>query len=400
MHAATIVARVLEDYLGWMHKKRAAALQRATLGLLIAGAATLSAISLRMSGPRRLKHRLKSVDRLLGNVGLQREREALYGELSRHWLAGLTQVLVVVDWSDLTRDQRWQWLRASVVVEGRSVTLYEEVHAQPLLANPKVHERFVRRLSAMLALGCRVTVMTDAGFHAPWFKLIERQGWQFIGRIRGRNQVRVASACGWLAARALYARARTVARDLGSGYYARSNPVGVRLVLAKRRAKGRHRLNIYGAKRAGRASAKSARSAREPWLLASSLGLQHLAPEAIVSLYTQRMQIEQSFRDAKSSRVGFGLEHARTRSSARLQMLLLLVHLVTFVQRLIGECAKERQMALEFMSERRAHRPEISVLTLGRRVINAAARLTDELQPWLAPPLLTAQASRAAHAGQ
>ena len=114
---------------------------------------------------------------------MHREREALYGELSRKWLAGLAQV--VEDWSDLTRDQRWQWLRASVVVEGRSVTLYEEVHPQRLLANPKVHERFVRRLSAMLPTGLRVIVMTDAGFHTPWFKLM-----QWIGRIRGRNQVR------------------------------------------------------------------------------------------------------------------------------------------------------------------------------------------------------------------
>jgi len=342
MHAATIVARVLGGCFGWMHKKRAEALQRATVALLFAGAATLSAIALRMSGPRRLKHRIKSVDRLLGNAGLQREREALYGELSRQWLTGLAQVLLVMDWSDLTHDQRWQWLRASVVVEGRSVSLYEQVHPQRLLANPKVHERFVRRLSAMLPPGCRVIVMTDAGFHAPWFKLIERQGWEFIGRIRGRNQVRVASARDWLPARALYARAGTSARDLGCGYYARSNPVGVRLVLAKRRAKNRHRLNIYGAKRAGRSSTRSARSARKPWLLASSLGLQHLAPEAIVSLYTQRMQIEQSFRDAKNSRVGLGLESSRSRSGARLQMLLLLVHLVSFVQRLIGECAKER----------------------------------------------------------
>jgi Transposase DDE domain len=396
MHAPMIVARVLGDCVGWMHKKRGAALQRAVVALLFGGVATLSAIALRMAGPTHMKHRIKSMDRLLGNVGLQREREALYVELSRRWLAGLAQVLLVVDWSDLTRDQRWQWLRASVVVEGRSVTLYEEVHPQRLLANRKVHERFVQRLSAMLPSGCGVIVMTDAGFHAPWFRLLERQGWQFIGRIRGRNRVQVGGARDWLPARALYARASTSARDLGCGYYARSNPVDVRLVLAKRLTKSRHRLNIYGAKRAGRSSARSARSAREPWLLATSLGLQHLAGEAIVSLYAQRMQIEQSFRDAKSSRVGFGLERARSRSGARLQMLLLFVHLATFVQRLIGECAKERQLALDFMSRRRAHRPEISALTLGRRIINAATRLTDQLQPWLAPPLLTAQAARAA----
>ncbi len=49
-------------------------------------------------------------------------------------------MVVVVDGSDLTCDQRWQLLRASVVIEGRSVTvtLYEEAHPQFRLGNLNV----------------------------------------------------------------------------------------------------------------------------------------------------------------------------------------------------------------------------------------------------------------------
>jgi hypothetical protein len=72
----------------------------------------------------------------------------------------------------------------------------------------------------------------------------------------------------------------------------------------------------------GKASAKNARSAREPWLLASSVGLQHLSAEAIAGLYSQRMRIEQSFRDTKNLRLGLGLEAARSRSGKRLEILL------------------------------------------------------------------------------
>ncbi len=86
-------------------------------------------------------------------------------------------------------------------------------------------------------------------------------------------------------------------------------------------------------------SAKNAPSAREPWLLASSLGLRHLSADAIVGLYSQRMRIEQSFRDTKNLRVGQGMEVARSRGKQRLEMLLLIAHLALFVQRLIGECA-------------------------------------------------------------
>lgn len=128
----------------------------------------------------------------------------------------------------------------------------------------------------------------------------------------------------WIPARDLYGRARAEVRDLGLGAYVRSNPVAVRAVLAKRPKKGRHRLNIHGAKRQGRASAKCARSAREPGRLVSSLGLRHLSAAAIIGLYAQRMRIEQSFRDTKNARVGLGLEAARSRSAPRFEMLLLL----------------------------------------------------------------------------
>jgi hypothetical protein len=125
----------------------------------------------------------------------------------------------------------------------------------------------------------------------------------------------------------------------------------------------------------------------------SSLGLRHLNADAIVRLYSQRMRIEQSFRDTKNLRVGLGLEVARSRSKQRLEMLLLIAHLASFAQRLIGECAKQRQIELQFMSSRRVGRREISTLTLGRRIINAAPHYLGQLLPWKAIPPLAKQAA-------
>ncbi len=190
-------------------------------------------------------------------------------------------------------------------------------------------------------------------------------------------------------------QARTQVRDLGVCAYARSNSVAVRAVLSKRPPKGRHRKNMYGEKRKGRNSEKSARSAREPWLLASSLGLCHLSSEAIVRLYLQRMRIEQSFRDTKNLQLGLGLTVSRSRSGPRLAVLLLISHLASLVQRLIGESARQHQLELQFMATRRSTRPEISVLTLGRRILDAPPRYLHQLVPWQAIPPLTRQAARA-----
>src|SRR4030065_176889 len=134
--------------------------------------------------------------------------------------------------------------------------------------------------------------------------------------------------------------------------------------------------------------AKCARSAREPWLLVSSLGLRHLSAAAIIGLYAQRMRIEQSFRDTKNLRVGLGLEVARSRSAPRFEVLLLLAHLASFVQRLIGESAREHQLELQFMASRRATRREISVLTLGRRILDATPSCLHQPESLRAlPPL-------------
>jgi hypothetical protein len=302
----------------------------------------------------------------------------------------------VIDWSDLTPDQSWHWLRASVAVEGRSVTLYEEVHPQHRLANPKVHEEFLARVAELLPAGCEPIVMTDAGFRATWFKAVAARGWAFIGRVRGRELVRSHSGV-WIRATSFYLQATEQPKSLGLHTYVRSNPVEARLVLAKRPARARHCLNIHGRRRAATSSLKCARASREPWLLAASTRLQHLTPASIVQLYAQRMRIEQSFRDTKNLRFGQGLRITRSRTRERLQMLLLIGHLAAFVQRLIGEHAKAHQLQLNFMATGRKTRPEISVLTLSRRILLSVApsKWLDRLKPWAAIPPLRAQAINA-----
>jgi len=189
--------------------------------------------------------------------------------------------------------------------------------------------------------------------------------------------------------------AQAQARDLGPASYVRSNPIAVRLVLAKQAPQGRNRLSVYGKPCKGRSSTRSARSHREPWLLAASAGLNHLSAQAIVALYAQRMRIEQSFRDAKNLRFGLGLEATRSRSAQRLEMLLHIAHLASFVQRLIDEDAKRRQLELNLVSALRAKHAEVSGLTLGRRILDAQTSWLHRLKPWRAIGPLTAQGANA-----
>lgn len=277
--------------------------------------------------------------------------------------------LIIIDWSDLTADRRWQLLRASAALEGRSATLYEEVHPQSRATSPEVHAMFLNRLSLMLPPGCAPILITDAGFRGAWFRLVDRIGWNWIGRIRNRDMVKPSGGEVWTGCKTLYAKAKRQAQELGDYEYVRSRPVACRLALIKRRSRGRHQRTVYGQPVRSNQSLKQARSQREPWLLAASPGLAHLSAHALVAIYAQRMQVEEAFRDLKSERFGLGFNASRSRSSARLGVLLLVGCLASFLLRLIGEVARTKQLEFQFQSTSRRSRPVLSLIALAAIIL-------------------------------
>ena len=89
-------------------------------------------IALHLGGEIGFKHRLKSVDRLLGNGALHQMRAVLYRRFAQYWLKDVKQWLVVVDWSDLTSDQRWLLLRTGAsAVQARQPQGASRVFAAP-----------------------------------------------------------------------------------------------------------------------------------------------------------------------------------------------------------------------------------------------------------------------------
>lgn len=297
----------------------------------------------------------------------------------------------MIDWSDATTDQQWHLLRASVAVEGRGVTLYEEIHPQTKYGDRGVHRRFLAKLAKLLPAGSTPIIMTDAGFRSTWFDLVTQRRWQWIGRIRGKDMVCINSQT-WRRCTDVYTEATLKVKAFVNALYVRSNPTTCRLVLAKRQPKGRSRRTRQGGRSRAQSSLKAARSGREPWLLACSPGLGHLSPEAIVAIYAQRMRIEQSFRDLKNERGGLGLSASRSRSGKRLEMLLLVGHLASWLLRLIGESAERHQMQLQFQSVPQLKHKEISTMTLARRVIDAGGSWLRRLRITDALPLIHQQA--------
>ena len=189
MRAITILHRILSASFPEIHAKRLASLLAAVEAAVSGSRLMLSDLGRGLSGPVAVKHNIKRIDRLLGNGLLHTEIPKLYEALVRQCLEGMIMPLIVIDWSDLTADRQWQLLRASVAIEGRSMTLYEQVHPQSMATSPRVHQAFLSQLAAMLPTGCVPILITDAGFRGAWFRLFNRMGWYWIGRIRNRDMV-------------------------------------------------------------------------------------------------------------------------------------------------------------------------------------------------------------------
>jgi hypothetical protein len=332
MHAVRILQTSLAEALKKMHAARVAALLLAVSALLLGGRLVLMDLARACPGATRVRAPLKRFDRLLSNVHLHRERAKLYRAMG-YWLLTGTQPVIVVDWSALDSRDRFHVLRAGIPVGGRTLTLYEEVHPTKDLGKAKIERAFLRRLKRIVPKSMTPIIVTDAGFRTPWFDTVRKLGWHYVGRLRGKVNVRLAVQNAWQTLKEVFAQARRSAQSFSTGEVGKRKPWQCHLVLCRRRCKGRQLLTKRGKKsRAGR-SVKAQRRASEPWLLATSL---ERSADEIVALYAQRMQIEESFRDLKSERYGCGFDLSGTRSEPRIAILLLLHALACFVAYLVA----------------------------------------------------------------
>lgn len=364
MHARQIIQDFLARQCGWMHAKRRDSLasvidaaRRCGLGLLKMSKGLASNASLR--------HRIKIVDRMLSNPHLADERLSIYREVARSVIGAQTRIGLIIDWSDLLRDVSQHVLRAAVVARGRAIVIYEEIHPTKQYATKSVHRAFMQTLRTVLPDNCKPIILTDAGFRATWFKMLDELGFDWIGRIRNRDMVRANDTNIWQSCKDLYPGATSRARDLGKYEYARSNPVPCRLVLVRRTPKGRKSLTVFGKASRSRHNNKQRSGQTEPWLLAASASLAKLKARDIIDWYGTRMQIEQTFRDLKSPQQGFGLSASQTRNPKRLAILLMIAALVSLVLWLIGLAIRKTGYAIQYGSTKKAS-ATLSILSLAR----------------------------------
>jgi hypothetical protein len=374
MRAEEILQRRFEHELGSIHLSRVRLVFAAVYTLLRSGKLSLTSLGRAIAGATAHRHGIKRIDRLLGNRHIHRERVDFYRALARGLVRPGSRPLVIVDWTAVTT-QLWA-LVAAVPYQGRALIIYAETHGITSYMKPHVNKAFLDNVKAVLP-ACTPIIVTDAGFRTPWMRLVLSYGWDYISRVRGLNLIRSARDEAWCDIERLWKMTGATASELGSYEIGRKTHFRTRVVGIRKKPKYQRRpaKRDFGPKRQKRA-------AREPWILATSLSAR---PAKVVAMYSLRMQIEETFRDAKSHRFGISLSHARTHSSSRADVLLLLAAFAHVLYVLLGLAAEAVDLQWRYQANTIRRRRVLSLAMLGRLVL--ADHAPDLLQGALVLPL-------------
>ena len=371
------VAAILSKHLSKvMHKTRLITLSLLVESLFHAKFFSLTGLGRALITGAQERSAIRRVDRFLANKRIQRDRLKIYKTICRLVVGSALRPLIIVDWSPIP-NKTDSVLRAALVTSGRALTLYEEIYPQKKYANPKVHLRFLKKLKAMLDPAVKPIIISDAGFHSSWFEAVQSLGWDYVGRIRGNKYYRFRTTITWSAISSLHTDATNTPTYLGEIELCKDSGFYTKLIRYKSKKIGRKAKTKRGNIKQNAQSLKHAKGAKEPWILVTSLPENSKIAEKVVGIYSSRMQIEEGFRDLKSTKYGFGFEHVNTNHIYRLNVFFLIAMLAAFLAWIIGWLAEKSNLQAQYQANSIKSIRVLSLFFLGYRII---VRARDEIK--------------------
>lgn len=346
-----------------IHKTRLDRLMTCVHSILQGSYLTLSSIGELSKGQTSVKHKIKAVDRLLGNEHIQNDKRQIYKALAHSLLSSRPTPEIFVDWSTCNT-RTHQVIRASVLFDGRSITVYEEIYHETEYNKKPTHKLFLDNLSTVIPSHCKPIIITDAGFRTDWFKMVLNIGWDFIGRIRNRINYYDANLNKWVPCQDIEVKKLNTTYFVGNVQLTMRNKLVVNLFSYKAKSKGR--TTNRGKKDKQYAYRKSY---LEPWILATSLEKSQASGKRVVHLYSKRMQIEQTFKDLKDPVTGIGLAQSRTKGLDRLKVLFLIARLAEYILLIIGVAAEKASLQFNYQANSVKCKRILSYQFLAKRII-------------------------------
>jgi hypothetical protein len=339
-----------------MHARRVLSLGNAVVGAVHGAALGVHAIGKALATASGLepKHAIKQVDRLLSNMSLSVWE--LFPLWVRFLLSQRQEVFVALDWTDFDTDGHSVIALNMITSHGRATPLMWKTHEKSKLKQHRneYEDNLLEYFRDIVPPEVRVTVLADRGFgDQALYKSLERANIDFVIRFRGgisvtdRNDVTTAAA---------------------------------ELVPASGRAKKYEQVRVTNAKTAVPAIVcVRAKNMKEPWCIATSRG--GLTASQIVSAYSKRFTIEESFRDTKDPRFGMGLSATHVGRTDRRDRLMLIGALAQALLTLLGAASEEVGLDRKLKANTVKHRT-VSLFNQGWFWYQAIPTMREE---WLRP---------------
>jgi len=377
MKVKAILNDLIKDVTPDMHKVRRKSLSASVSSLISGASLSVTSLGRNIESETSEKHQIKRSMRLCSNHHLHDEISDIYLELCLKLIGLQPNPIILVDWSDLDPRKDLFLIRAAVAIDGRSLTLYDEVHPLSRKEKPTVHKSFMNKLKSILPANCKPIIVTDAGFRVPWFKLIESLSWDYVGRVRNRTFCLNTTDKDWHPVKDLYQQATSTAKNLGHYQMARAKSINCQMVVYRKKKKGRKDLTATGERvRNSKRSLTYAAREREPWLLATSLPLaQSCSAKQVVKMYSSRMQIEESFRDLKT---GLNFNESNARKQKRIEVLLLIATIAQYLLYLCGMAVKLQDKHRRYQANSIKNKNVLSYQFIGLRAIQDQHLILDE----------------------
>jgi hypothetical protein len=299
-----------------LHAKRVLSLANGVVGVLHAAALGVHAIGLGLATAMALKpkHAIKQVDRLLSNAGV------VPWDLFASWVpfvfAQRKEAVVALDWTDFDNDDHTTCAAHLCTTHGRATPLVWKTVKKSELAGKRnaIEDEVIERLQQIVPREVKITLLADRGFgDQRRYDHLDSMGWDYV--IRFREGITVTDEKGlskpavkWVppSGRATMIRGARVTVD--------QTEVGA-VVCVK------------------------AKGMKDAWCLATSRS--DLSAAEVVKLYGRRFSIEETFRDEKDPRYGFGLSATHIKDSERRDRMLLMAALAQALLTLLGAASEE-----------------------------------------------------------
>lgn len=326
----------IADFCPEIHSSRLQAVMDVATGLQNSRKLSIASIARNLDGDVDIKHKIKKVDRLLGNDHLYDELTEIYSGLSDYvfkYICQNTTSPIVVDLCFLKDTHDIQMLSAEVATKGRSIPIYREVFDKKKLKGRA--NNFLSTLNTCIPPGKDILIIMDAGFGDDWLETIESLGWYWLIRARGGKYIKLSEKHAWSEASDLYAEIGIKAKNYATAFITQNQNRPCRIITKRGPGKSQRKRPTRLPRNYNSANGNYQRSAKEPWVLATNLPSNYTTV-AVINYYKKRMQIEESFRDLKSPQYGLGARTIQTRCIYRWGVKMLLAAIAQITLWIIG----------------------------------------------------------------